>query len=56
MTAFITREDLQANLDSVTVVDVLPPGPYGLRHLPGAISLVAEDSDEHVLGALRTGR
>jgi mannose-6-phosphate isomerase-like protein (cupin superfamily) len=52
MTAFITRDELQAALDSVTVVDALPPAPYGQRHLPGALNLVAEDADEHVLGVL----
>ena len=52
MTAFITRDELQAAVDSVTVVDALPPAPYGQRHLPGALNLVAEDADEHVLGVL----
>ena len=52
MTAFVTREALHSDLDSVTVVDAQPPTPYGQRHLPGALNLVAEDSDEHVLGAL----
>jgi len=52
MTAFVTREGLRSDLDSVTVVDAQPPTPYGQRHLPGAVNLVAEDSDEHVLGAL----
>jgi mannose-6-phosphate isomerase-like protein (cupin superfamily)/rhodanese-related sulfurtransferase len=52
MPTFISRDELHAALPSVTVVDALPPGPYGQRHLPGAINLVAEDSDEHVAGAL----
>jgi mannose-6-phosphate isomerase-like protein (cupin superfamily) len=52
MTAFVTREALHSELDSVTVIDAQPPTPYGQRHLPGAVNLVAEDSDEHVLGAL----
>jgi mannose-6-phosphate isomerase-like protein (cupin superfamily) len=52
MTAFVTREALHSDLDSVTVVDAQPPTPYRQRHLPGAVNLVAEDSDEHVLGAL----
>jgi rhodanese-like protein len=52
MTAFATREVLHADVDSVTVVDAQPPTPYGQRHLPGAVNVVAEDSDEHVLGAL----
>jgi mannose-6-phosphate isomerase-like protein (cupin superfamily) len=48
----MTREELHAVLDSVTVVDAQPPARYRERHLPHALSLVAEDSDEHVLGAL----
>ena len=52
MTTFITRDELRAALDSLTVVDALRPAPYGQRHLPGAINLVAEDSDEQVAGAL----
>jgi rhodanese-related sulfurtransferase len=52
MPTSITRDELHAALDSLTVVDALPPAPYGQRHLPGALNLVAEDSDEHVLGAL----
>jgi mannose-6-phosphate isomerase-like protein (cupin superfamily) len=52
MTTFIARDELRAALDSVTVVDALPPAPYGQRHLPGAINLVEEDSDEHIVGVL----
>lgn len=52
MPASITRDELHAALDSVTVVDARPPADHRERHLPGALSLVAEDSDEHVLGAL----
>jgi mannose-6-phosphate isomerase-like protein (cupin superfamily) len=52
MTASIAREELRSALGSVTLVDALPPAPYGLRHLPGAVNVVAEDSDEHVLSAL----
>jgi mannose-6-phosphate isomerase-like protein (cupin superfamily) len=52
MTTFITRDELHSALDSVTVVDALPPLPYGQRHLPGAINLIAEDSDEHIVGVL----
>jgi hypothetical protein len=48
----MTREELQAAVDSVTVVDAQPPARYGQRHLPDALNLVAEDSDEHVTGAL----
>jgi mannose-6-phosphate isomerase-like protein (cupin superfamily) len=52
MPTSISRDDLSAALDSVTVVDALPPAPYGQRHLPGAINLVQEDDDAQVLGAL----
>ena len=52
MTALIAREELRSGLGSVTVVDALPPAPYGLRHLPGAVNVVAEDSDDYVLAAL----
>jgi mannose-6-phosphate isomerase-like protein (cupin superfamily) len=52
MTTSITRDELRSALRSVTLVDALPPTPYGQRHLPGALNLVAEDSDAHVLGAL----
>ena len=46
----ITREDLHAALDAgtVTVVDALPAAPFGKRHLPGAVNVVAEDADERV--------
>jgi mannose-6-phosphate isomerase-like protein (cupin superfamily)/rhodanese-related sulfurtransferase len=52
MTALIAREELRSALGSVSLVDALPPAAYGLRHLPGAVSVVAEDSDEFVLAAL----
>jgi mannose-6-phosphate isomerase-like protein (cupin superfamily) len=52
MTTLISREELRSALDSLTVVDALPPAPFGQRHLPGAINVVAEDSDEHVAGIL----
>jgi rhodanese-related sulfurtransferase len=52
MPTSIARDDLSAALDSLTVVDALPPAPYGQRHLPGAINLVQEDDDAQVLGAL----
>jgi mannose-6-phosphate isomerase-like protein (cupin superfamily) len=52
MTTLITRDELRSALDSVTIVDALPPAPYGQRHLPGAINLVEEDSDEHIAGVL----
>ena len=43
----ITRHDLRAALEAgdVTVVDALPAAPYGQRHLPGALNVVAEDPD-----------
>ena len=48
----MTRDELYGALDRVTVVDAQPPARYGQRHLPRALNLVAEDSDEHVLEAL----
>jgi mannose-6-phosphate isomerase-like protein (cupin superfamily) len=48
----MTREELRAAMDSVTVVDAQPPARYGQAHLPGALNLVAEDSDERILAAL----
>ena len=41
----ISREELRAAIDEarVTVVDALPPAPFGQRHLPGALNVVAED-------------
>jgi mannose-6-phosphate isomerase-like protein (cupin superfamily)/rhodanese-related sulfurtransferase len=50
MPTSITRDELRSALDdaSVIVVDALPPTPYGARHLPGALNLVAEDADERV--------
>jgi mannose-6-phosphate isomerase-like protein (cupin superfamily) len=52
MTTSITRDELQGALDSVTVVDALPPVPYAQRHLPGALNLVDEDSEAHIAEAL----
>ncbi len=51
----MTRDELRAALDCVTVVDAQPPERYGQGHLPGALNLVAEDSDERVLDALPDG-
>lgn len=50
----IRRDDLQAAIEagSVTVVDALPAAPYGERHLPGALNVVAEDPDERVAEVL----
>jgi hypothetical protein len=42
MTTYITRDELRSVLDAVTVVDAVPPAPYGQRHLPGALNLVEE--------------
>jgi|GEM_PF-1313201 rhodanese-related sulfurtransferase len=50
----ITRDELRAAMDTgiATVVDVLPSTAYAQRHLPGAINLAAEDSDDAVRAAL----
>lgn len=48
----MTREELRAVLDSVSIVDAQSPARYGQRHLPGALNLVAEDSEEYLTGAL----
>jgi mannose-6-phosphate isomerase-like protein (cupin superfamily) len=52
MASPISRQELERVLDSVTLVDALPPAPYGERHLPGAINVVDEDSDEQIAAAL----
>ena len=54
MTNRISRQELHAAIDDarVTVVDALPPAPFGQRHLPGAVNVVAEDSDQQVRAAL----
>jgi rhodanese-related sulfurtransferase len=45
VTALITREQLQAEIDAgtVTVVDALGGSYYATQHLPGAIPLVEDD-------------
>jgi mannose-6-phosphate isomerase-like protein (cupin superfamily)/rhodanese-related sulfurtransferase len=50
----ITRDELRSAIEAgeVTVIDALPPAPFGQRHLPGALNVVAEDSDEQVRTAL----
>ena len=55
MTAPISRDELRAAIDAgaVTVVDALPAAPYAQRHLPGALNLVAEDTDEQIAENLR---
>ena len=47
MTALITREDLEAEIDAgtVTVVDALGGSHYAQQHLPGAIDLTADQVD-----------
>jgi rhodanese-related sulfurtransferase len=54
MTQLISRTDLAALVErgAVTVVDALPAPYYELRHLPGAINLVAEDVDALAPGLL----
>lgn len=54
MSTTISREELRAAMDaeSVTVVDALPPAAYANRHLPGALNVVAEHTDEQVRAAL----
>lgn len=41
----IDRDRLRTALEggTVTVVDALPAAPYGARHIPGALDLVAEE-------------
>ncbi len=43
MSNTITRPELQAALGELTVVDALPAGAYGRRHLPTAVNLAAEE-------------
>ncbi len=54
MSTTVNLEELRAAMsdDRVTVVDALPAAPYAGRHLPGALNVVAEDSDEQVRAAL----
>jgi mannose-6-phosphate isomerase-like protein (cupin superfamily) len=54
VTAEVTRDELRAAIDAgeVTVVDALPAAPFAQRHLPGALNVVVEDSDEQVRTAL----
>ena len=54
MTDTITRDELRAAIDSgsATLVDARAPASFGARHLPGALSLVAEDDDERVAAVL----
>lgn len=54
MSRLIARPELRSAIDArdVTVVDALPPAPFARRHLPGALNLTAEDSDERIRAAL----
>jgi rhodanese-related sulfurtransferase len=54
MSTTITRDELRAAIDTgrATVVDALPPATYAKRHLPGAINLANESSDEQIRAAL----
>jgi rhodanese-related sulfurtransferase len=47
MSAVLTRDDVRLALadPTVTVVDALPAGAYGRRHLPGAVNLAVEQID-----------
>ena len=47
MTAHITRQQLQAELEAgtVTLVDALPQSYWSQQHLPGALNLVHDDVD-----------
>ena len=46
----LSTEELLAALagGGLTVVDALPPAPYAVRHLPGALNVTAEDDDSVV--------
>jgi len=50
----LTTDALLAALDGggLTVVDALPPAPFAVRHLPGALNVTAEDDDATVAEAL----
>lgn len=52
--ATIQRDDLAEALASrsITIVDALPAHAFSQRHLPDAINVVAEHSDEEVMKAL----
>lgn len=47
MTALITRDELQAEIEAgtVTVIDALPETYWAQQHLPGALNLVEDDVD-----------
>lgn len=52
--ASMERDDLAASIaaGSITVVDALPAHAFARRHLPGAINVVAEQTDEEIVRAL----
>lgn len=54
MSGQITRDELRTaiNTGDIIVVDALPSRPYHKRHLPRAVNVVAEDSDEAVRATL----
>jgi rhodanese-related sulfurtransferase len=54
MVEVITRDDLRAEIDkgSVVVVDALPAAPFASRHLPAAVNVTKEDSDDRVAEVL----
>ena len=54
MPTAISRAQLRAGIDDarVIVVDALPLAAFGQRHLPSALNIVAEDSDDHVRATL----
>jgi rhodanese-related sulfurtransferase len=43
MTALITRDELRAELGTVTIIDALGEPYWAKQHLPGALYLVAAD-------------
>jgi rhodanese-related sulfurtransferase len=52
MPELISRDDLRAAVESVTLVDALPAAAFAARHLPAAVNVIAEDTDEAVQAAL----
>lgn len=44
----INTDEMRAAVEdgTVTIVDALPPAAFAARHIPGAINVAAEDSDE----------
>ncbi len=54
MTSIITRDELKVGLEAgtITAVDALPQSYYTQQHLPGALSLVADDVETRTAGLL----